>query len=265
MCLEAQDGTAVLGYCGLGRTASGVEPSRWMSNTLRGRTGGLEDLLGILGVAAAREIPPHLIGVASGSTQLHAIIAPAFIHDRAHIFSVALLVERESVTTIKVRRAFMRHVRPEVDAPQRMLVGGTGEPAFRSNVDEIRALFDLANRHDEQRVTTEAVAGAFAHLNHLTHLQTTDGTVGDRCTVVWRHAKNGRHGGGGGHRNYSGTEPDPNTPTIPTIANGFDVQAIVDVIFEQSVAPDLSLREFDLDGLNEVLGHLREDPDERLQ
>jgi hypothetical protein len=57
MFLEATDGVAILGYCGLGATLRGTEPADWMSAVLRGRNLPLEQSLGVL-AAAIETAPP---------------------------------------------------------------------------------------------------------------------------------------------------------------------------------------------------------------
>ena len=46
LLLETTDGTALLGYAGLGATALGTEPGDWMARVLRGRNHPLEQSLG---------------------------------------------------------------------------------------------------------------------------------------------------------------------------------------------------------------------------
>ena len=57
MFLEATDGFAILGYCGLGATLRGTEPADWMSSVLRGRNLPLEQSLGVLAAAIKRAAP----------------------------------------------------------------------------------------------------------------------------------------------------------------------------------------------------------------
>ena len=59
MFLEATDGVAILGYCGLGATGQGNEPSNWMSAVLRGRNLPLEQSLGVIADAMKEQFPRH--------------------------------------------------------------------------------------------------------------------------------------------------------------------------------------------------------------
>jgi hypothetical protein len=69
MELSTGDGVGILAYAGLGATALGTQPSKWMSAVLRGR-GGLtfEQALDVLSAAANRELPRHLLGTPGGGT-----------------------------------------------------------------------------------------------------------------------------------------------------------------------------------------------------
>ncbi len=67
MTLDATDGTAILGYSGLGATVIGTEPADWMSATLRGRKGTLEQYLEILANAIKKvvftKLEVHIISI----------------------------------------------------------------------------------------------------------------------------------------------------------------------------------------------------------
>src|SRR5215469_9746122 len=60
MCIHTLDGTAMLGYAGMGMTAGGNEPSDWMSRVLRGWKLSLEQTLGVLAAGMSRRLPSHL-------------------------------------------------------------------------------------------------------------------------------------------------------------------------------------------------------------
>src|ERR1051326_3378433 len=53
--LQTMDGTAILGYAGLGMTAMGTEPADWMSAVLRGRNLPLEHSLRVLAEAMKQQ------------------------------------------------------------------------------------------------------------------------------------------------------------------------------------------------------------------
>lgn len=62
MVLQGVGDRAILGYAGLGATASGTQPADWMSAVLRGRGLNLEQSLGVIADAMKREFPRHMGG-----------------------------------------------------------------------------------------------------------------------------------------------------------------------------------------------------------
>jgi hypothetical protein len=114
------------------------------------------------------------------------------------------------------------------------------------------------------------MADILAHLNHETYQATADKSVGPNCIVAWRYRKEGRFKGGGGHRHYSRTTVDSNSPALPSIMTGFDMVALSNVLMAHSfprleallkgkTAPETSLSE-----INAALARLPHVPDENL-
>lgn len=114
------------------------------------------------------------------------------------------------------------------------------------------------------------VADQLASINEFAHKNTVDGTVGPHCIVAWRHNKSGVHKGGGGHQFYENTKRTDDSCALPTIANGMDVQAIMQVtmphIMELFSKQLLSGQEGDLDvaKLNSELANLPRHSNEEL-
>jgi hypothetical protein len=85
-------------------------------------------------------------------------------------------------------------------------------------------------------------------------------------------AQKGRHSrGGGAHQFYTGTTRDTNSPGLPTIATGMDLQAIASVMmpqmskmFEAMLAGEPA-KELDKDEINTEFGRLPHEPDENLR
>jgi hypothetical protein len=84
MILETTDGTALLGYAGLGATALGTEPSDWVKSVLRGRNLPLEQSLGVLTEAMKKQFPRHLVKLPGYGGPVHNVIVTAFLGDEVN-------------------------------------------------------------------------------------------------------------------------------------------------------------------------------------
>lgn len=120
-------------------------------------------------------------------------------------------------------------------------------------------------------MSSYAVADHLARLNNEVHLGVPDKSVGPRCIVAWRNTKEGAHKGGGGHQFYTGTTRDASSRSLPTIANGMDVSALLGVIMPHAAKTLEAMRageptkELDKDELNAELARLPDKPDENLR
>jgi len=280
--VEMSDGKALIGYAGLGKTISEVEPSSWISNVLRGRNLPLENALGVLAAAARRELPVHLARAGTG----HDIVVPALMGREARLYQIGLgRTPDEYIWT--------KHVRSEENHRPRapIAVAGSGAfyllgprlrggPAIRGR---FRSLLHLVNACDHGRISANVVADELARLN--LEVSQAVSTVGPRCIVVYRFREGGSHKGGGGQNYYTDAQKDPNSPAIPSIVQGRDMKALIDV-FSTIVGPvmqkqtDSLKAERDRNGtvegpdnerddlmakLNEALSQLPDRPDERLR
>jgi hypothetical protein len=88
MFLEATDGVAILGYCGLGATGQGNEPSNWMSAVLRGRNLPLEQSLGVIADAMKEQFPRHMVRMLGHGGPQHNVIVPAFLGEQIMLYSI---------------------------------------------------------------------------------------------------------------------------------------------------------------------------------
>ncbi|MGH2602769.1 MAG: hypothetical protein ACRDJ9_25715, partial [Dehalococcoidia bacterium] len=155
--------------------------------------------------------------------------------------------------------------------PPRLAIGGTGAIYLNRDKKWIRSLLRLINASDRGQVSAYTVADHLASLNSKVHLGVSDGTVGPRCIVAWRHRKGGIHKGGGGHQFYTGTIRDASSSSLPTIVNGMDLQALIGVMmprmtkmFEAKRAGEPA-QELDKDEVNAALARLPDKPDEILR
>jgi len=270
--LETLDGVGVLAYAGLGATARGTHPSTWMSAVLRGR-GGLpfEQTLGFVADAATRQLPRHLRKIPG---QAHFILIPAFIKNvGARLYSIDNVLDPK---TGEHRFRFTRHQRTtESGAPAiQMAMAGSGAAHLaRKPASWARRLRSILKANDKGRVTDLHVADALAAISFECHENTPDGSVGPNSIVIWRRRPGVKHLPGSAHQSYTGLDRDPNTPAVPSVANGLDVNAIVGVLTgmlsEQRGGEDFDpARVFsafdDVDEINRRLAEQPDGPDDRL-
>jgi hypothetical protein len=107
------------------------------------------------------------------------------------------------------------------------------------------------------------------------YLATHDGSVGPRSIVIWRRRPDARPGlPGGSQQFYTGLarDRDRDTHSIPTIANGMDVQALFGVITGQIQKRIASHGygaggplDVDMDETNRLFAELPWEPDENLR
>jgi hypothetical protein len=266
MILETTDGTAILGYAGLGATAHGTEPSDRMSSVLRGRNFSLEQSLGVLAEAMKKQFPRHMLRLPGGGGPAHNIIATAFLGNEARLYTIdlAFTPDRKS-HSFRYTRHWIDNQKSAGARPPALAVGGTGALYLLRDKKWMRSLLRLVRACDRCRVSPYAVADHLANLNNEVHSGVKDKSVGPRCIVAWRHRK-----GGGGHRSYTGTTRDANLPPLPTIATGMDINDLVRVtmphVAKQFEAWRAGEREKDLDRdeLNAELARLPNKPDENL-
>lgn len=233
--VEATDGLAIISYAGLGRTASGTEPSTWISNTLRGQRGTVEELLGVLANAMRQEFVPHMKIRGSGVFP-HSMVIPAFVGKRQCIYSIDLVV-----AATEVRFRYTRHIWGgallPMQIPATSAIAGSGAAALIAMGEWRRPILRLIGAYNRKRVSAMTVSDHLARLCYDVYRNTADGTVGPRCVVVWRNAKGSAYRGGGANAFYTEGQRDQNGPVIPSIANGMDVAAISTIIMKHSWGP----------------------------
>lgn len=230
MFLETADGVAILGYAGLGATALGTEPADWMSAVLRTRNLQLEQSLGVLADAMEKELPRHLVRAWGPGGPVHNLIVPAFVGKDVRLYTVdlAFAPDRKNYQFRYTRH--VHHSPPLAPRTPRIAIGGSGMHYLLRDKKWIRSVLRLVRAHDRKQVRAEAVADCLAELNYEVHLATIDNTVGPNCIVAWRHRTEGVHKGGGGHQAYLCTKRLNDGLTLPIIANGADLGAIVQVM-----------------------------------
>ncbi|MGD0397897.1 MAG: hypothetical protein ABSC04_03210 [Syntrophobacteraceae bacterium] len=272
MFLETLDGVAILGYAGLGATSAGTEPADWMSSVLRGRNLSLEQSLSVLADAMKRQFPRHMARIAGQTVPAHNMVVPAFLGDEVRLYTIDMVFAPDR------KNFWFRYTRHVVDRPARAVprtprlsVAGSGALYLIGDKRWMRSLLRIVKAHDRGQVTTNTVTAHLAGLNNEVHNGIRDGSVGPRCIVTWRHRRNGLHKGGGGHQFFTGNNPDRSSPSLPTIANGMDVNALIEVMMPRTMEMFEAMREgrpapkWDTDDINAKLARLPDKPDEKLR
>lgn len=271
MHLETTDGVGLLAYAGLGATPRGTQPSDWMSAVLRGRDAlPFEQALGVLSAVANKELPSHLARIPGGA---HFIIVPAFVRGVGpRLYSIDNVFHR-SARRLSYRYTSHQRTAGPRSAGARLALGGTGGIYLaRNRRNWQRALLSLVNAHDRRKVSDHVIADQLARLNYEAHQKVRDGSVGPRCIVVWRRRPDTRPDApGGGHQFYTGVERDTDSPAIPTIVNGLDMQAIGSALvstFQAHIARHGLAQAaglFGEDVINQLVAKLPSGPDETLR
>ncbi|WP_299614946.1 hypothetical protein [Pelagibius sp.] len=274
MILEAKDGVAMIGYAGLGATALGTEPAHWMTRVLRGRNFSLEHSLGVLAKAIQDRLPAHLVQTPQNSVAAHNVIIPALVGKEPRFYSIDLVFAPDR-RTYQFRYRRLRDTNSPVSQPRapRVGIGGTGAQYLLHDRRWFRELLRIIKVSDRGKVSRRAVANYLANLNQQVYLAAQgagDESVGPRCIVACRIAKDGNQGGGGEHQCYTGGQRDPSTGFIPTITHGADLNALAAAIMPHSMKSLEAMLEgkpapeVDTDAINEELKRLPREPDEEL-
>lgn len=271
MFLETTDGVAILGYAGLGATARGTEPADWMAAVLRGRNLPLEQSLGVLAEAMKRQFPRHMLQMPGPGNPAHNVVITAFIDGRPRLYTIDLaLAPGRGHLSFRYTRHIADAAKSTEPRTPRLGIAGSGAFYLAHDKRWIRGLLHLVRASDRQQISPQAVADHLAGLNHQVHLGLADKSVGPSSIVAWRNRKEGVHKGGGGHLFYTGTARDSSSASLPTIANGMDIGAIIGVMMPhmtemlQDMQAGNPARGLDKDELNAELARLPEEPDEDL-
>jgi hypothetical protein len=272
MILETTDAVAILGYAGLGATARGTEPADWMSAVLRGRNLPLEQSLSVLAEAMKKQFPIHMVQLPGKGGPAHNIFISAFIGNEPRVYTIDLVFAPDR------KNYYFRHTRHVVDKPKsggprtpRLGIAGSGAFYLQRDRKWARSLFRLIRANDRKQASSYAVADHLATLNYEVHLGVSDNSVGPSCIVVWRNRKEGIYKGGGAHQFYTGTTRDVDIPSLPKIANGVDISAVIDVLTPrlfpilQAMQGGEPANSLDEDELNVELARLPDKPDEILR
>ncbi len=234
MLLETRDGgVAILGYAGLGATARGTEPSDWMSSVLRGRNVSLEQSLSLITDAMKKEFRRHMLQVPGKYVPAHNIVIPAFLGDELKLYTIDFIF-RPNTYEFHFTHWEMGAPPSAKGRPCRIgLIGlaGSGAACLLQNCPNgwKRHLLNLVKAHRRGLISSRAVAGYLAELNHEVHLR--EKSVGPRCVVVWRHRKASAQRDSGANEFYADGKRDPTGAVIlPSIGTGMDLRAMFELM-----------------------------------
>lgn len=271
--LETTDGVGLLAYAGLGATSRGTQPSEWMKTVLRGR-GSLkfEAAFSVLADAATRELPKHPTQMPVGA---HTIIAPAFVRGvGSRHYSIENVIDGATGKHYYHFTSWQQMIDSQAHSV-RLALGGTGGFYLAQTSNWQRILFSLVKAHDRGRIADYVVADHLATLNYRARVGVKDGTVGPRCIVIWRRRPDTRRKAPvGAHYFFTGISREQGGGSIPTIARGMDIGALVSatfepfrsrskVFFDTGVLPEED--EAEMEEMRRRVSQLPFEPDERLR
>ena len=218
IALDGIDGSALLGYAGLGATGRQIEPSIWMRDLLVGH-GGLtvEQALGVIAEAMKAEMPSQLRKMPG--RKIHGVLAPALINGVPQLYSISIDLGRSGADS---KFIFTRHVRSEPgNHAARLGVAGSGANYLPPEKLWYRNLFRLLIAHEKGQVSAETIADELASLVKST--SNKDTFVSEDCIVQWRSNS-------GGFQFYSQGARVHQNAEIPTAANGMNLNAIMNAL-----------------------------------
>lgn len=218
-CLDTLDGKAIIGYAGLGATARGMEPSEWVSNSLRGLHVTIEQALEVLVNAAGKALPAHLTRIPEHFQ--HVMLVPAFTKS-AQLYSIAY---QQTGKEISIGLNRLIKTSSGTSFTPRASAVGSGSRLLSKNPNWHHKVCGLVRAFNNKKISGNVVAEELNAICQSVHLELTgrgDNSVGNRSIVVWRDL----HAGGGEHVSYTGTVQDQYSSTIPTIVNGMDISTL---------------------------------------
>jgi hypothetical protein len=257
--LDTPDGPALIGYSGLGATPFGNEPSDWIVALLRNRGPiSLCEVLEILRSESADALARHLASLENSS---HTFVVNAFVAGRAKLYGIQAKLRDDGSAQVAAVEFREGKASSKLNVTPRLCVTGSGGLPLIADHAWERDIMRAIDAHDDCRISAQAVAQVFANRNFKVHR--LEETVGPNCWVSWRLGASYRGEIGSGHMSFTGTIPDANTSSLPTIANGMDVAMLADILMAHTGGDPLF--EPDADELNAQIKLRHTGPDSKLR
>lgn len=266
--LDANDGSVQIGYCGLGSTSLGTEPAEWMNGVLRGRQASVESYLHLLAIAFTNELPKHLLPISNGKMLCHTALINGFINNKPILYTIDFVIKPDGKKYFtRLQNCAWHSKEKEVSFISPIAIAGSGSKAFIKNPSRMRDLKKMMAAYEAKKVSVKGMLNQLALINYEVHQETTDGTVGPRCIIVWKNRENGAFDSGGGIACYTGTDQDRNCRAVPTISNGIDVRALSNVTLKHVLSDFFGEKNgvIDTGEINAELAALPIGPDEKLR
>lgn len=260
--VDAVDGKVLIGYCGLGKTSLGTEPSEWMARTLRGVNLPLEQMLEALCAAAERRLPRFVNEIGG----YHVMIAAGFRNGEPRTYVIEVAGGRTPKVTL-VWRTWKVYQEFGQRGPF-FASGGSGAVALKKqrSIRSTSAIHVL-RAYERGTIKPLTVARYLARWNMAAAAADTSHRVSKRCIVAYR-----LRDGGGGHYCFNGYELErPQDARFPVLSNGDDIGDIADVSLKHLlpiVAAHRNKRpipEIDRAAIDADLAALPTEPDDRLE
>jgi hypothetical protein len=223
--------------------------------------------------AVTEQFPAHL---ARHPQLQHQILAPAYVNGEprlfATIFAMGTRLPHGEVLNITAPNCANR--------PPTLFITGSGLATLVKNQVRsapvsglqfvkgscgpwLRDILRMVKAVDRRVLRPEAVADRLAALN--LDASGRDASVSPNCIVAWR----GRRGGGA-HRYYDGVTANADAPSLPSIVNGGNFEALLNVIqphldLQLNALMAGSAHKIDEIAINRELSRLPNSPDEKLR
>lgn len=270
--IGANNGSALVGYAGLGATPAGTQPADWMSAVLRGRKLTIEESLNNLARVVKEQLPRHLARLPRQVLPGQMFLIPAFVSGRVRLLTIDVVLTQDrrsfqfkySTQIVPYKgRLSKHHIPPAIAAT------GSGATKLPGGTSWVREILRLVRACDRGHVSHKTVATHLASINRSVHER--DPLVGPRCTVAWIPGP--KQSSGSDHYEFTGTAIDSSQSALPSILGGFDTKAISNALMEhmtkQVFPPPGAVRgEWQLPtsiDMNVDLSKVLDTPDEKLR
>lgn len=223
--LVATDGVMLVSYAGLGITVGGMQPSEWLSNSLRNLEVTINQALGLIADNVEKYFAPQMRTVA-WSSPFHWFHIVTRVGDQTSAYYIALARHPATGQIHIEKKVALVDLRRKRGPKKHIQVFGTTLSKW-----EFRALCRALSERAGGRLSPSATAKQLGAVNFEVFSRLKEKTVGPRCVVVFKDKL-----GGGQTWFYTGTQQDRTTPGIPAVTQGIDMQALFAGVVQEGMA-----------------------------